>query len=100
MVLAMVRSMSAITLPTARIEAADSIALANMTMKAFYDQKRQPKFFRTGDRVYLRLHKGYTIPAVAAVEEDVDIVLGGTGANGIVTRTVGVATAHTAGAVG
>ncbi|KAJ2992804.1 hypothetical protein NUW58_g2044 [Xylaria curta] len=48
-------------LPAARIQAADAIALASMTMKHYYDKRRQPKYFKVGDRVMLRLHKGYKI---------------------------------------
>ena len=34
-----------------------------MTMKRYYDQGRKPIFFSVGDKVYLRLHRGYSIPS-------------------------------------
>ncbi|KAL7621436.1 hypothetical protein AAE478_008758 [Parahypoxylon ruwenzoriense] len=52
-------------LPAARIDAADAVAIASMSMKKYYDARHTPKFFRVGDRVYLRLHKGYTLPAIS-----------------------------------
>ncbi|RKF57458.1 hypothetical protein GcC1_189022, partial [Golovinomyces cichoracearum] len=45
-----------------RIDAADAIAFASMSMKKYYDDKHMPMFFSVGDFVMLRLHKGYTIP--------------------------------------
>lgn len=44
-----------------RIEIADAIALAAMTMKAYYNKTHHPKFFDVDDKVLLRLHKGYSI---------------------------------------
>ncbi len=49
----------------ARKEASDAIAFASMRQKFYYDRKHQPMFFRKGDEVLLRLHKGYDIPATA-----------------------------------
>lgn len=42
----------------------DAIAFATMAMKDVYDRHHQQKFFRVGDMVNLRLHRGYTLPAV------------------------------------
>jgi len=53
-------------LPTSRVAVSDAIALASMTMKHYHDKRRQPKYFNVGDRVLLRLHKGYSIPTTAA----------------------------------
>ena len=50
-------------LPT-HIDAKDAIALAAMTMKAQYDARHLPKFFKVGDWVSLRLHRGYTLPGL------------------------------------
>ena len=47
----------------ARLEASDAIAFAQMSAKFHYDRRHQPQFFREGDFVLLRLHKGYNIPA-------------------------------------
>ena len=47
-----------------RIDAAEAIATAQMAMKKFYDERHLPKSFAVGDKVYLRLHKGYSIPTV------------------------------------
>ena len=49
----------------ARKEASDAIAFASMTQKFYYDRKHQLMFFRKGDQVLIRLHKGYDIPATA-----------------------------------
>ena len=48
-----------------RKEASDAIAFASMRQKFYYDRKHQPMFFRKGDAVLLRLHKGYDVPATA-----------------------------------
>jgi hypothetical protein len=34
-----------------RIDAAEAISIAQMTMKRYYDEKHQPKSFQVGDRV-------------------------------------------------
>ena len=47
----------------ARVEASDAIAFAQTTSKFHYDRRHQPQYFRKGDFVLLRLHKGYNIPA-------------------------------------
>ena len=47
---------------TARIEASDAIAMAQMSNKHFYDKKHKLIFFEKGDWVYVNLHKGYDIP--------------------------------------
>jgi hypothetical protein len=47
-----------------RIDATEAIATAQMAMKKFYDAHHLPKSFTVGDQVYLRLHKGYSIPTV------------------------------------
>jgi hypothetical protein len=49
---------------TVRIDAAESISMAQMAMKKFYDTHHKPKSFAVGDKVLLRLHKGYNIPTV------------------------------------
>lgn len=46
----------------ARIEAADAISFAQVYQKFHYDRRHQPMYFRVGDKVLLRLHKGYSIP--------------------------------------
>jgi hypothetical protein len=46
---------------TLRIDAAECIALAQMAMKRYYDRNHQPKSFQVGDKVMLRLHRGYSI---------------------------------------
>ncbi|KAI0998999.1 hypothetical protein K3495_g9197 [Podosphaera aphanis] len=50
-----------------RVEAADAIAFASMSMKKYYDDRHMPMFFNTGDFVMLRLHKGYTIPSAKLI---------------------------------
>ncbi|RKF75000.1 hypothetical protein GcC1_081032 [Golovinomyces cichoracearum] len=45
-----------------RIDAADAIAFASMSLTKYYDDKHIPIFLSVGDFVMLRLHKGYTIP--------------------------------------
>ena len=52
---------------TARIKAADALAFASMNAKYYYDKHHTPMFFKEGDFVYLQLHKGYNIPANAAI---------------------------------
>jgi hypothetical protein len=49
--------------PCARIEITDALDLAVVTAKHYYDRKHKPMFFNVGDEVYLRLYKGYSIPA-------------------------------------
>ena len=51
----------------ARISAADALAFASMNAKHNYDKHHKPMFFKEGDFVYLQLHKGYNIPANAAI---------------------------------
>lgn len=46
----------------ARIDAQDAIAFAAMKMKDYYDSNHTPIFFREGDYVNLRLHRGYHVP--------------------------------------
>ena len=50
----------------ARIQAADAISFAQANQKHHYDRKHQPMFLKQGDWAYLRLHKGYSIPAITA----------------------------------
>ncbi|RKF78929.1 hypothetical protein GcM1_207057 [Golovinomyces cichoracearum] len=45
-----------------RIDAADSIAIASMSMKKYHDDEYIPMFFYVGDFVMLLLHKDCTIP--------------------------------------
>ncbi|POS75391.1 hypothetical protein DHEL01_v206213 [Diaporthe helianthi] len=49
-------------LPQSRIRIHDALALAAMTVKAHFDRRHLAKFFNVGERVLLRLHKGYGIP--------------------------------------
>ncbi|KAI0997351.1 hypothetical protein K3495_g10832 [Podosphaera aphanis] len=46
------------------IDAKDAIEFAAMRMKEYYDRKHQPRFFDVGDWVMIRLHHGYTLPAL------------------------------------
>ena len=48
----------------ARIDVKDAIAFAAMAMKYYYDRQHQPKSFKVRDMVNIRLHRGYTLPAV------------------------------------
>jgi len=48
----------------AHIDAKDAIAYAAMAMKYYYDRKHKPLYFKVGDLVNLRLHKGYTLPSL------------------------------------
>ena len=45
----------------ARREAEDSISFASIYMKATYDRTHQPLQFKPGDKVFLKLHKGYNV---------------------------------------
>lgn len=49
----------------ARVEAVDVISFAQMHQKFYYDRKYQPMYFKEGDKILLRLHKGYFIPQFA-----------------------------------
>ena len=51
-----------------RVDAADTLSFAQIQQEFHYNRKHQPMFFRTGDKVYLRLYKGYDIPANAAIK--------------------------------
>ena len=44
-----------------RREAEDSILFAGIYMKATYDWTHQPLQFKLGDKVFLKLHKGYNV---------------------------------------
>ena len=46
------------------VDAKDAIAFAAMRMKDWYDRHHQPKFFKVGDLVNLRLHRGYRVSAI------------------------------------
>ena len=50
----------------ARIAAEDAISFAQMNFKFHYDRKHQPMFMKVGDYALIRLHKGYSIPAIQA----------------------------------
>jgi hypothetical protein len=52
--------------PRARISVADALAESAMTMKRFYDAKHKKLDLTTEDKVYLRIHKGYKIPAASS----------------------------------
>ena len=58
-------------LPTkkARISAANAISFAQMSQKFHYNRRHQAMFIKPGDRAYLRLYKGYLIPANAGVKK-------------------------------
>ncbi|TAQ86585.1 hypothetical protein B7494_g5085 [Chlorociboria aeruginascens] len=51
---------------TYRIDIADSIANASIMMKYYYDRKHTPIALKTGDMVYIKLYKGYSIPAATS----------------------------------
>ena len=53
--------------PVARISAADALSFASISAKYHYDRDHKPIFFKEGDSVFLRLHKGYNIPANATI---------------------------------
>ena len=46
------------------IDIKDAIAFAAMKMKEYYDSNCKLMFFRLGDLVNLRLHRGYTVSAI------------------------------------
>ena len=46
---------------TVCINVEKAIKLSQMTMKYYYDNKHQSKFFNVNDNVMLRLHKDYSI---------------------------------------
>lgn len=46
------------------VDAKDAITCAAMRMKEWYDKSHQPKFFKLGELVKLRLHRGYRVPAI------------------------------------
>ena len=48
------------------IDAKDAIALASIKMKEIYDSRHAPIFFKEGDLVNLRLHRGYNVPAITS----------------------------------
>jgi hypothetical protein len=52
--------------PTAHAEVIDALDLAAMTDKLHYDRKHTAMFLAVGDKAYLRLHKGYNIPAASS----------------------------------
>ena len=49
---------------TTRIDARDTIAFAAMRMKEYYDGRHKSKFFKVGEHIHIRLHKGYGLPGV------------------------------------
>jgi hypothetical protein len=46
---------------TLHIDAEEAIKLAQLTMKRHYDRHHQQISFKVGDKVKVRLHKGYSI---------------------------------------
>ena len=46
------------------VDAKDAIAFASSRMKESYDKQHKPMFFKIGDKVKLRLHRGYKVPAI------------------------------------
>ncbi|KAL2138959.1 hypothetical protein VTI28DRAFT_5999 [Corynascus sepedonium] len=55
------------TLPQLRLDTHDAITIASMTMKYHYDRRHTPQFFKAGDKVWLRLHRGYNMPSTDVV---------------------------------
>ena len=47
---------------TIRKDAAEALKYAATYMKKYYDRRHEPQHFAEGDSVYIRLHKGYSIP--------------------------------------
>lgn len=47
--------------------ARDAIVFANINSKYHYNRHHQPMFLKTGDQAFLRLYKGYNIPANAGI---------------------------------
>jgi chromodomain-containing protein len=45
-----------------RDDAAEALNFAAMYAKAYYDNKHENRYYAVGDKVYLRLHNGYSIP--------------------------------------
>lgn len=56
-----------VSAPAARIEVADAMNLASMAIKFYYDKERQLLFLQPGKFVYLRLRKGYSVPAITSM---------------------------------
>ena len=52
-----------IDLPKSRIEAAEALDFAAITIKYHYDRKHTAMFLAVGDWALLRLHRGYSIPS-------------------------------------
>ncbi|TAQ83100.1 hypothetical protein B7494_g8576 [Chlorociboria aeruginascens] len=52
--------------PTLRIDVSDSIADASMMMKYYYDQKHTQISLNANDKVFIKLHKGYSIPSATS----------------------------------
>jgi len=50
-------------IPAARIEIADAIAESAMSSKFYYDRKHMRVELQVGEMAFIRLHKGYNIPA-------------------------------------
>ena len=48
------------------VDAQDSLAFAEILMKENYDKKHTPRFFKTGDMVNIRLHRGYKLPSLVS----------------------------------
>ena len=46
------------------VDAKDALDFASLKMKEYYDAHHQPIYFREGDLVKLRLHRGYHVPGV------------------------------------
>ena len=46
------------------IDAKNAIAFAALRMKELYNRRHQPRFFKVGDLVNLRLHRGYRVSAI------------------------------------
>ena len=49
---------------SSHIDAKNAIAFASLRMKEYYDSHHQPKFFKVGDLVNLRLHRGYRVSVI------------------------------------
>ncbi|TAQ84474.1 hypothetical protein B7494_g7190 [Chlorociboria aeruginascens] len=52
--------------PHARVDVSDSIADAAVMMKFYYDKKHKSISMKVGDKAFIKLHKGYTIPSATS----------------------------------
>lgn len=50
-----------------RLDAEEALKYASMRMKWYYDQQHRPISFEPGDKVFVKLHKGYALPTTKTV---------------------------------